>query len=303
MRLLYRNANSIKSGESNIINEILSQDLDIAKLSKSISLNTGSYLKPEKLLSLMTDDVDDILYRQQLSKDMYENETLYNELLKIYLKLVGLQEISRDMTQVSKKEIANYVKVIKWMELFCTLVVDFVEFFQNNSGIITADSLIILKKLIDDIYNSDEFKIINNNINNLSTDVHKLNSVKIGVNINEYFEPVSVNCLEINDFYYYPKKVADIVKNDKKNRGIGKFKYHPAGKKKQGDMRYDEMRAQAVLVDTTRMQRFLSCEINISYIKAIDSFLKSLNFNSRVIVKKFILERTKSIIELIDDLG
>ncbi|MCD6322439.1 MAG: hypothetical protein J7L77_05380, partial [Clostridiales bacterium] len=132
---------------------------------------------------------------------------------------------------------------------------------------------------------------------------HKLNSVKMGVNINEYFEPISVNCLEINDFYYHPRKIADIVKNDKKIHGIGKFKYHPKGRMKQGDMRYDEMRAPAVLVNSTKMQRFLSCEINISYIKSIDSFLKSLNFNSRGIVKKFILEKTKSVIELIDDLG
>jgi len=305
MRLLYRNSNLINTGNEklNMINEILSRDLDILKLSKSISLNVRVFLKPEKLLSLMTDDIDNILYRQQLSKDIYENEILYNELIRIYQKLTGLQEISKDMTQASKKEITNYIKVIKWLELFCEIVSDFIGLFEKCADIISAESLKKLKMNIEEIYSSEEFIIINKNIKLLSKDVHKLNSIKLGVNFNEYFEPISVNCLEINNFYYYPKKMADIVRNEKKIRGIGKLKYHPAGKMKQGDIRYDEMRAQTVVIDTTKMQRFLSCEINIGYIKAIDSFIKSLNFNNRGIIKKFILEKTESIVELIDDLG
>ncbi len=207
MRLLYRNSNLINSDNEklNITNEILSRDLDIAKLSKSISLNSSVFLKPEKLLSLMTDDIDNILYRQQLSKDIYENEILYNELIKIYQKLTGLQEISKDMTQASKREITNYIKVIKWLELFCEIVIDFIGLFEKCADIISAESLKKLKMNIEEIYSSEEFIIINKNIKHFGKDVHKLNSIKLGVNLNEYFEPISVNCLEINKFHYFPK--------------------------------------------------------------------------------------------------
>lgn len=305
MRLLYINNNSTSSPKEipgNIIETML-RDLDILKLSERFRLDGSASIKPKELLKLMTDDSDNILFRQQLSKNLFENDLLYNDLSGIYQKMKGLQDISDDMTQSSKKEISNYIKVVNWLDLFCTLTSELTDLFEKHKEKITAESLIILKKFIDEIYTSEEFAIINKNIKIMKTHYHKLNSIKMGVNLNEYYEPISVNCLEISDNYYYPCKIADIIKNDKKVHGIGKFKYQPAGRMKQGDLRYDEMRAQTLLADTTKMQRLVSCEINVGYLNGISSFVKTLNFNSRRIVKEFILEKMQSIIELVDDLG
>ena len=115
---------------------------------------------------------------------------------------------------------------------------------------------------------------------------------------------MSVNCLEINNFYYNPRKIIDLKsKKDNKVHGIGKFKYIPAGKRSKTGGVYDEIKSQAVLVNTTQIQRVVSCEIDIQFIQGLDYFFKMLNFNNRRIMKEFISKRAAEIIELTDDLG
>lgn len=304
MRLMYMEQLDSKANQMPVeLKKQVIHDLDIKKLANYISLDGIYTISADELMDMMSYDPETIKYRQQLSKVLFNNQNLYNEFFRLYQKLQGLREIASNTSRAIDRSVSNHVRAVKWIDLFGTLISDLVDIFNKYPEAGGVESLGRLKNKVFEISQSDEYKVMVKNINQMKTDGHKLDSIVMGVNLNEYLEPVGVNCLQVDDFYYYPQKMVEIRKNGKKHHGIGKFKYHPAGRKKQGDIRYDEMRAPAVLADTTKFQRFVSCEINIEYVKSLDSFLKSLNFNNNNIIKKYVLEKIKSILGLADDLG
>lgn len=302
MRLLYKDKKNIKKIIPDDIAEALVLDLELEKLAKRISKKGKNNFSGRFLIDILTDNTEEIKYRQEISKNLIENNELCKQVEKICNQIMGLDEVVNDMTSTLNKELTNYLIVIKWLDLYCSLITNGYNAFKVFKEHINS---IALKKMGDSffaLYNSEEFKIIKNNVKLLNPDCLIPNSMKIGVNINEYWQPVSLNCLEINEYYYYPRKMAEFNKNDGKNHGIGKFRYLPDGKLRESIIQYDELKAKTAMVNTTKIQKFFTCKQSVEYIIGINTFFKALNFNSRNSVKKFILSKTNDLLELYVDL-
>jgi hypothetical protein len=304
MRLLYKNKNNIKK---TIIPEAiktnLCRDLELERLAKLLGIGEKETVAPMYLLDLMTSDPDDLKYRQEISRDLFDNRELYSDIMRIYYKMLGLLEIAEDKTSVMNKEINNHTIIINWIQHYCTVISELEEILTRHSKAIKAEAFIRLKGVVRNIKSTDEFEIISKNTKRIINTLGSIKSVKFGVNLNGYLEPVSINCLKANSYLYHPKKMLDAgIREDTKIRGIGKFKYIPQGKKREGEMWYDDKIAPTKLVKTTRIQRIMTCQLNLSLVNSLDSFFKTLNFNRRNAVKKFIVRQAAEIFELIDDL-
>lgn len=303
MRLLYENKdNIIVQSIPDAIKSVLIEDLQLEKLAELLSLNGELPMKANEMLDLMTNNKKDIIRRQEAVKDLFGNEDLYDRIYSIYQKMRGLSDISDSRRSASDRGINNYVVLIKWLDLFCIIIMELESIFREYK--VRAHSLLQMKKVIHDIFISEEFSVINKNVKKMSLQSQMINSAKLGINLDEYLEPVSINCISVNDFYYYPRKMADIgIGSQKKVHGIGQFKYIPKGGRRGAVQKVEESSLEVSLISTSRLQRLITCEVDISFVQGINSFLKSLNFNNRKDISTFILKRIDEIVELTLDLG
>ncbi|MDX1357939.1 MAG: hypothetical protein R3232_03825, partial [Clostridia bacterium] len=101
MRLLYKNQNSIKKMIiPEAIKTNLCRDLELNRLAKLLGIGETETVAPMYLLDLMTSDPDDLKYRQEISRDLFDNREFYSDIMRIYYKMLGLLEIAEDKTSV-----------------------------------------------------------------------------------------------------------------------------------------------------------------------------------------------------------
>ena len=306
MRLLNNDLDNKKTTD-NINQDLIDtfiKDADINKLAGYFSLNNKAITNANEILSFITGDEDLIKYRQEFSRDLFENEDIYNDLAKIYIMLTSLKDVTEERTSPNNKDLENYLVTLKWLSLYCTIINELWDFFKKHTSKIRSRAMTDFNNQVASIYESREFHAVNTNIRKLDKKDNELSSIRVGINVNEYLEAVSATCLEVGNFRYYPRKTIELMDgNHGKHHGIGRFKYKPlAIRNKVGDG-FDRTGARVETINVNRMQRLIACEINDEFIQGVDYILKMLNFNNRSSVRDFIADSAGELIKMEKEIG
>ncbi len=271
--------------------EKLERNLEINKLTAALSLEGKYKLYPNDLLKMMTSDYDEIIARQMVSRDLMENEEFFHEINSAYAKLRSLHDIATDVSGSTGKDVSNYIVIIKWLEIYISIIIELRNILEKHKETLHSQQFQELRIKMSEMVESSEFSAITKNLKFMKMENVSLKSARLGINLNEYLEPESINCLEVNSDYYYPRKIINSNNNTNKRHGISKFIYKPRGNNTQAGLRYDESQPSVAMINTNKLQRLVSCEVDIEFINSLGQYFNDLNFNSRTAVRNFIRDR------------
>lgn len=186
------------------------------------------------ILSKMTDNVEVTRYRSDIFSDIYRNETMRDEMLRILDKINFL----RDYGSIGRahEESASIWDLMHRLDELKDYI-QYVEaiFRSLSDAAVHSEGLLCLRKYIDDLYHDNGFAELKKDIESLRAVTADLRSVTVGINLNERFEADGIGLISINSKYFtksniisdFCEKIStkDMVKSDTEWKE--EYRFHP----------------------------------------------------------------------------
>ena len=184
--LLYPNGEEPAGEKVNISDEVISE----------LSLDFLIDLKSSNLSDYFTTDKATIEYRQAVLNDMLENPTIVDTLKSVFKLLNDIVELRRikSETEVAK----NYLYSITEIELYIDIVSKLSKGFQSVKGNVKSDAFRRMTDTVTELAESDYYRDLNRKLGELTSKVHDVKSITIGVNLDGEFRPVDAGVVSLN---------------------------------------------------------------------------------------------------------
>ncbi len=175
-----------------------------------LGLNEIFNLKNSSLTDFFTDKKEVILYRQATVKDMMDIPEIKETLLKVHPVLDDIQELRR--LDIESSEAADsYLYSITEIELYVSCI-DIL-----NAGLapvydrMKSEAFRNLTSFITELSSSEYYKELNKKLEALTSRVHEVKSITVGVNLDRQFRPSSAGVLSINSEPFKSGKMLDKI--------------------------------------------------------------------------------------------
>ena len=197
--LLYPNGEEPAGEKVNISDEVISE----------LGLDFLIDLKSSNLSDYFTTDKATIEYRQAVLNDMLENPTIVDTLKSVFKLLNDIVELRRikSETEVAK----NYLYSITEIELYIDIVSKLSKGFQSVKGNVKSDAFRRMTDTVTELAESDYYRDLNRKLGELTSKVHDVKSITIGVNLDGEFRPVDAGVVSLNAESFKSGKVIDKI--------------------------------------------------------------------------------------------
>lgn len=210
-------------------------DLGLDTLCRELSGDAKEQNLIMGIISNMTPDPRVALYRQKVFADILALPDLRKQLSELFEKIESIRNFKRAHIDSDEKlgfwhlmhrldELYDYIRCVEALR----------ECLSNSE--IKSDGLLNLKKHIDDLYEDSCFEEMKKDISELKEKSSDIQSVTLGINVNERFEAVSMGLVSVNN---KPFKKSNIVSNFA-DAITSKNKLHD-GTEWNGDMHYHQI--------------------------------------------------------------
>lgn len=216
------------------LSEVTVHDLGLDHICTQITEKKSEQALILSVLSKMTEKPEVAQYRSDIFSDIYGNETMRNEMLKILDKI----NFMRDYGSINKKydEAASIWDLMHRLDELKDYINCVEAIFKSLSDAeIHSEGLLSLKEYINELHQDNGFKELKEDIAVLKTDTSDLKSVTVGINLNERFEASGIGLISINNKYFtksniignFCEKISakDNIKTD--TQWDENYKYHP----------------------------------------------------------------------------
>ena len=155
-------------------------------------------LKNASPSTYLTDDIDVILYRESTLCDVRnhpEVEATLSELLPILWDIAELRELGKDLDSDSG---ASYLYSITEIELYIACITALEEGLLPISEKLESEALKSLVEFVTELTESDDYKQLVEGIKKLSSKMHDVRSITVGVNVDSQFRPYEAGVISVN---------------------------------------------------------------------------------------------------------
>ena len=262
--------------------KISNEKIDISSETiEAIELDYLISLKNSSLSEFFTTDVDTIKYRQATIRDMLECENLSKLLLDIMPMLSDISELRRIQGEMGISE--NYLYSITEIELYIECIEKLKRDFLPLKEKLKSPAFIRMAEIVAELAESDYYKDLNKKLLELTSKVHEVKSIAIGVNLDNELRPTEAGVISLN-----PEKFKSGTVIDKILRL---------------DFRDDDYTCIAPLVPYNKKQNdnqqiALTNALN----NALSDIFKSSVKSWRNIVRTYVLENTDFLIRIIPEI-
>ena len=189
--------------------EHVMHDLGLEEFCEALSSDPAQRRMITNMLSQITDDVSVAEYRRQIFADILKLPELRNTLLELFDKIKFMRDFS-SMHKTSDEEIGlwdlfhrldeldDYIKIVEAMR----------DCLSDER--IKSEGLITLREYINGLYEEACFSEMKKDIAGLKIKASDVQSVTLGINVNERFEAVSIGLVSVNK---KPFTKSNIVRN------------------------------------------------------------------------------------------
>ena len=167
---------------------------------EELGLNSILELKNSRLCDFFTTDKTVIEYRQEVFKDLLENEELCNLLVKVNPILSDISELRR--LSIDNETSDTYLYSITEIELYVSCMELLYEGLKPIVSTLKSNAFIELANLVIELTESDYYKELNQRLRELTSRVREVKSVTIGVNLDGRLHPESAGVLSVNNEYF-----------------------------------------------------------------------------------------------------
>ncbi|MCH5211286.1 MAG: DNA mismatch repair protein [Oscillospiraceae bacterium] len=214
------------------LSELACHDLGIDTLCRELTNDNNEQNLIMSVISNMTSDTHVALYRQKVFVDILNLPDLRKQMLELFDKIEFIRNFSTSHIDSDEKlgfwhlihrldELDDYISCVEAMR----------ECLSDAK--IKSEGLLNVKKYIDDLYEDSCFGEMKKDIAELKARSSNIQSVTLGINVNERFEAVSMGLISVNN---KPFKKSSIVSNFA-DAISSKNKLHD-GTEWDGDMHY-----------------------------------------------------------------
>lgn len=189
--------------------EHVMHDLGLEEFCEALSSDPAQRRMITNMLSQITDDISVAEYRRQIFADILKLPELRNTLLELFDKIKFMRDFS-SMHKTSDEEIGlwdlfhrldeldDYIKIVEAMR----------DCLSDER--IKSEGLITLREYINGLYEEACFSEMKKDIAGLKIKASDVQSVTLGINVNERFEAVSIGLVSVNK---KPFTKSNIVRN------------------------------------------------------------------------------------------
>ena len=175
-----------------------------------LGLNEIFGMKSGSLTDLFTSDIEVIKYRQQTIKDLLELPELLETLSGIHPILDDIKELRRlDSDKINAAD--SYLYSITEVELYVSCLDTLYNGLSAASDRISGTAFSRLLAFVTELYESDYYKELNKNLAALTSRVHEVKSVTIGVNLDAQLRPESAAVISLNAERFKSGKILDKI--------------------------------------------------------------------------------------------
>ena len=246
-----------------------------------LGLNSVIDLKNSRLCDFFTMDKDVIEYRQEVFKDLLENEELCQLLIDVNPILSDIAELRRLSSDSDNAD--TYLYSITEIELYVTCVKMLYEGLKPLEDKLNSEAFIDLTDCIIELTESEYYVDLNERLNELTSRVREVKSVTIGVNLDGRLHPESAGVLSVNNDYF---KSGELLQ-----------------KILRLDFKSNEYTCIASLVPFKRGQSDnQQSALSNAFNNALNSVFKSSMRSWKKVVQSYILENADFIIKLMPEI-
>lgn len=177
-------------GSPNISDEVLEE----------LGLNSILNLKNSRLCDFFTTDKAVIEYRQEVFKDLLENDELCNLLIKVNPILSDISELRR--LTIDNETSDTYLYSITEIELYVSCLELLYDGLKPLRSTLKSKAFNELANLVIELTESDYYNELNQRLKELTSRVREVKSVTIGVNLDGRLHPESAGVLSVNNEYF-----------------------------------------------------------------------------------------------------
>ena len=177
--------------------EQVMHDLGLEAFCQALSGDAKERRMITNVLSQITDDADVALYRQQIFGDIFRLPELRKTMLEMFDKIQFMKDFST-MHKTTDEELGLWHLFHRLDEL--DSYIKTVETMRDclSDERISSEGLISLREYIGELYDDAYFAEMKADIAALKIKASDVQSVTLGVNVNERFEAVSVGLVSVN---------------------------------------------------------------------------------------------------------
>ncbi len=184
-------------------------DLGLESFCEAVSGDAKERRMIINVLSEITDDASVAAYRRQIFADIFRLPELRENMLQLFDKLQFMNDFS-GIHKTSDEEIGLWHLFHRLDELD-----DYIKIIETlrdclSDDRIQAEGLISLRDYIDELYGDAYFAEMKKDIAALKMKASDVQSITLGINVNERFEAVSIGLVSVNK---KPFKKSGIVSN------------------------------------------------------------------------------------------
>ena len=175
-----------------------------------LGLNGIFGLKSCSLTDFFTSDPEVIKYRQRTLDDILKIPELSETLAKIHPILDDIMELRRlnsDTTDAAD----SYLYGITEIELYVSCIRELRRGLEGIKDRIKSPAFAELCDFIESVSNSEYYVDLNNKLASLTSRVHEIRSITVGVNLDAQFRPTSAGVISVNSEQFKSGKVLDKI--------------------------------------------------------------------------------------------
>lgn len=193
-------------GKNGTIPEQTFIDLDVDSLINSVLPKGAQASFVKNILASPPMNPDVIRYRQEILRDLLRNGELVNNFQELLPKV---EEITYSVQ--TRRNLESPILDMLWrlgeLELFRQCV----EGFGNALDGVSLESrgLIRFREIITEIFRSEEFQSLKNELPGMQEAIRKKRSITVGINLNERLRPVEAALLSVNETVFRKSPLID----------------------------------------------------------------------------------------------
>ena len=189
---------------------IKGSDVDISRETvEAIELDYLISLKNSTLSEYFSSDVDTIRYRQETLRDMTECPELSRLLLDILPMLSDITELRRIQGETGVTE--NYLYSITEIELYIECIEKLKRDFLPMCDKLNSRAFSQMAEAVRELAESDYYRELNKKLDELTSKVHEVKSIAIGVNLDNELRPVDAGVISLNPEKFKSGTVIDKI--------------------------------------------------------------------------------------------
>lgn len=191
-----------------VLSEAAIHDLGLDYLCEQVTEKKQERTLFLSILSQMTDNPEVTKYRSDVFEDIYQNEAMRDEMLRILDRINFL----RDYGSIGKtfEEAANVWDLMHRLDELKDYIQCVEAIFKSLSDAqVHSEGLLRLKEYVDGLYHDNGFSELKKDIAALRATTSELKSVTVGINLNDRFEADGIGLISINSRYFTKSNIFD----------------------------------------------------------------------------------------------